>query len=65
MKNTYIYHNHFSGPENITICQLSATDLYEIQRALNIAEMSIPTEECIALKEKIRHFLSIHYNYKF
>ncbi|MBQ8357366.1 MAG: hypothetical protein IJX39_06100 [Clostridia bacterium] len=63
MKNAYIIRHHFSGPDNISIDQLTDTDLFEIYRALNIAEYSIPTEEAIQLKDKIKTFLNIHFNY--
>ena len=63
MKNTYIIKHHFSGPDNISINQLSATDLIEIYHALNIAENYAPTEEAIQIKTKIKTFLNIHFNY--
>lgn len=64
MKSTYIIKHHFSGPDNISINQLTCTDLIEIYLALNIAQNYIPTEECITLMEKIKCFLKIHYNDK-
>ena len=64
MKNAYIIKHHFSGPDNISINQLTSTDLIEIYHALNIAQNCAPTEECIILIEKIKCFLKIHYNDK-
>ena len=60
MDNAYITHRFYPGPDNISIKRLTIKDVYEIQRALKIASMSIPTEECCILMQKIELFLETH-----
>ena len=60
MKNAYIIKHLFSGPDNISINQLTESDLRDILSALKIAEMSIPKETTQILSSKIETFLEIH-----
>ena len=62
MKNVYILKHHFSGPDNISINQLTESDLYDILSALKIADCSIPKETTQCLARKIETFLEIHKN---
>ena len=60
MKDTYILKHHFSGPDNISINQLTESDLRDILSALKVAEYSIPKETTQSLAYKIETFLNIH-----
>ena len=60
MKEAYIIKHHFSGPDNISINQLTETDLRNILSALKVADLSIPMEAIQTLALKIEIFLEIH-----
>ena len=60
-KSTYLIRHHFSGPDNISINQLTKSDLENLLIALRIAENYVPLESNIELLEKIKTFLNIHY----
>lgn len=60
MKDAYILKHHFSGPDNISINQLTKSDLRDILSALKVAENSIPKETTQSLANKIEKFLEIH-----
>ena len=60
MKNVYIIKHHFSGPDNISINQLTESDLRDILMSLNIAENYVPRETTQVLVSKINTFLEIH-----
>lgn len=60
MKDTYILKHHFSGPDNISINQLTESDLRDILSALKVADSFIPVEATQSLTHKIETFLEIH-----
>ena len=60
MKDAYIIKHHFSGPDNISINQLTETDLRDILSALKVADLSVPVEATQTLAKKIQNFLEIH-----
>ena len=60
MKDVYILKHHFSGPDNISINQLTESDLHDILSALKIAENYIPKETTQFLANKIETFIEIH-----
>ena len=60
MKNVYIIKHHFSGPDNISINQLTESDLRDILMSLNIAENYVPRETTQVLISKINTFLKRH-----
>lgn len=57
MKEVYMIKHHFSGPENISINQLTVSDLQDIASALRIAENFVPRESTQILEAKIQAFL--------
>ena len=59
-KDTYLIKHHFQGPDNISINQLTMSDLEDILSALKIADMCIPKETTQILAEKISTFIEIH-----
>ena len=60
MKDAYIIKHHFSGPDNISINQLTETDLRDILSALKVADISVPVAATQILASKIQNFLEIH-----
>jgi len=60
MKEVYLFKHHFPGPDNISINQLTESNLHDILSALKIAENYIPKETTQLLANKIETFLEIH-----
>lgn len=60
MKDAYILKHHFSGPDNISINQLTESDLRDILSALKVADSFTPVETTQSLAHKIENFLKIH-----
>ena len=63
-KNIYLIKHHFQGPDNISINQLSVSDLEDMLSALKIADMYIPKETTQILAEKVFEILPIIYKSK-
>lgn len=60
MKNVYLIRHYFSGPDNISINQLTFNDLEEILLALRIADNYVPIASMNILRQKIETFIGIH-----
>ena len=59
MKNVYLIKHLFSGPDNISINQLTENDLRDILSALKVADLQTPIEATQVLASKIENFLEI------
>ena len=53
----YIEKHHFNGPDNISINQLTVSELMNILSALRVADNVIPIASNIRLEEEITVFL--------